>query len=378
MSPEVKTYALCATCVRITYTPQTFHDSPPSDEPEVQRTNISQLTVSAGGVRESICDARLVKEGVKQYAFHYANNGQRVQIYDSKGNRGIAKDAPAQARNYLASVLTPYTAIPLNRFMSRTQPSLTARLGNARVTSQVPGMVAGRGSVTLEGEYADSDPERYFSVVVVPELNYAVTELKEYDGGKRLLTEFRAADHLRVAEDLVVPQLVDLTKYKYDDQQGGSVQRFRLQVLDAKTEPVGPGTFSLVMPQGADIYDASAPIDVRPLEWDTKNTIRSSIESIGTVERDPKGKTLVAAAQGAIRRHNSAGTASTQLSMAMPNAPWRPVRWVVGIVVTGAVLAVGVAVAQRRKLRSRLAMRDGPAIPGSTPAAAAQDNSGSA
>lgn len=316
MSPDMTTHALSATFVRTIYEPQALNAYGEKQDAKVKRTTISEFVISSNGVRESVCDVRKTRsktflgEGtaIKQFAFHYANNGKRLQTYDSKNNRGLLRASPKTGKNHLSLVVGPYTRTSRGRFMSRSMPVLLARFNGAQVTSEAGGSEEGKDAVTIEGQYADSDPQRYFTITVIPGFNYAVAIFREYDVNKRILTETRAGDFVQVTRALWLPRSTRLEKYTYDDREGNSVQRFKLDILDPRTVPVDEGTFSLIFPDNANIRDVTANINIGKIRREASESLDATMENITVagyeIPTDKKGKAIVARAQEAYAREH--------------------------------------------------------------------------
>ena len=350
MSPEMTAHALSATYVRTTYQPQAIQAYAEKQEAKLLRTTISELVISSQGVRESVCDAREVKDGVKQYAFHYANNGARLQTYDSRNGRGVVRRTPRTDKNYLSCLVGPYTGASRGRFMSRAMPVLLARFNGARTTSETSASKDGQGIVTLEGEYANSDPQRYFSITVLPGCNYAVAEFKEYDSSKNILTDMRADDFVKVSGQLWVPRITHLRKYTYDVHEGNTVQYHKLEVLEPRTVSVGETTFALKFPAKAKVYDATIGLDLAELQREEREILGAEIESIAGYEipSDKKGEAIVARAQKAYaaeHKHSAACShENPEQCLALPQ-PRRSRLWLT--IPLGLLLAVTVLLGGR-------------------------------
>lgn len=301
MSPEMTADALSATFVRMTYEPQTLQAYSEKNEAKISRTTISELVVSSRGVRESLCDAREVRDGVKQYAFHYANNGERIQTYDSRNKRGVVKKSPQSERNRLSDIVSPYSQTRSVRFLSRGVPSIQSKLTKAAVTSESSGVVDGKRAIILEGEYTNSDPERYFRITILPDANYTVVELKEYDAKKRILTDMQAENVIPVSGGLYVPTKTHLLKYTYDDHEGSTVQLHKLNILEPKVVPVGGDTFSLTYPHDAKIYDITTDTNIGKLKGETNKDLDAKVFDIQSYEIPPEktGKAIITRANKA-------------------------------------------------------------------------------
>lgn len=134
--PQIDNFALSATFVRTQYTPQKIGTPSENDKPEILRTSISELVANSSGIKESLCDSRAIGEHVKQYAYHYSNNGIHSRTYDSRNNYATARKSSNTIPNYLSLVQDPYVAGRRNRFISRATPTFFSRLSSVSITSE--------------------------------------------------------------------------------------------------------------------------------------------------------------------------------------------------------------------------------------------------
>ena len=306
MAPKLHNSALSATFVRTIYIPQSPKSFSENKSPKVERTTISELLVNSDGVTESVCDARTTGLLVKQYAFHYSNNGICAKVYDSRNNRGIVRKSPKAVSNYLSLALSPYTGTCQSRFISRAMPTFLSRLKEAQITSETSSVIGGTNCITLEGKYKNSDPEQYFKMTVIPAFNYAVAELEEHDKNRRILTEISAIDFVE-ASDLWLPKQTAVRKYRYDDHEGNTVQIATLDILEPKAIPVGKNTFSIKFPSDAKLHDATSGIDLGKIYKEIDEVILASIDDIDIPEMpvDKKGNIIIARTKQAYKRESS-------------------------------------------------------------------------
>ena len=86
MSPNLDSIAIDATYVRTFYEKQSLDTSSQNPEPKIKRTIINEILTNSNGIKESLCDSRLVGslmakkilskdiELVKQSAFYYSDD----------------------------------------------------------------------------------------------------------------------------------------------------------------------------------------------------------------------------------------------------------------------------------------------------------------
>ncbi|MBN1980077.1 MAG: hypothetical protein JW795_00990 [Chitinivibrionales bacterium] len=296
---DIRNTAFSARYVRTTYISQSRDDFSKNISPEVKRTTISELLISGGRVKESICDARLIGTMPKQYAFHYSDDGNHKRVYDSRFNAGTIK-IQENTQNYLQIVLSPLAVTKSNRFISRTAPLLLPKFNQARVTSETVKNIEGVKRIILEGEYENCDPEHYFRIAVAPEFNYAITQLEEYDKNKHILSEINAIDYENIS-GLWLAKEISWIRYKHDDEDGDSVQIATLSVLEPKLITASEGMFSLSFPSDAKIYDSTTELHLNKIKEETDAIAQNAIDDIDAVEilKDKKGIEIISRTQHA-------------------------------------------------------------------------------
>ncbi len=253
ITPQDTDYGLSGTFVRTIYVPQPIGGASTSTD-RVQRTLISEILVNASCVQESLCDARLAQDAVKQYAYHYAKNARDVMVYDSRNKVGTIRQRPKTETNILGLLLSPDAATNSGRFISRSMPVLVSKLAGATVTEETHCVTSEGDGVELMGRYGtDADPARRFRMAILPQRNYAIAELTEYDSEGRILTEMSASGFRRVdgCWDLWLPRQTELKAYRRDDYEGATSQLFRLDILEPKVLAVRQDDFALAFPSDA-------------------------------------------------------------------------------------------------------------------------------
>jgi len=304
-APVLQNSALSATFIRTNYTSQSLQSASENISPDVERTIISELLVNSDGITESLCDARTTGLSVKQYAFHYSNDGIYAKVYDSRNNKGIVRKSPQTISNYLSCVFNPYVVTSQCRFISRGIPTFLSKLKEAQITTETSSVIAGTNCITLEGEYKNSDPERYFNVTIIPTLSYAITKLEEYDKNKRILLAIDTSDYVAVS-GLWLPKKTVAKTYKYDDHEGNIVQIARLDILEPKAVSIDEDMFSLKFPTDAKLYDATSGIDIGEMIQEADKGIEASIEGINIreVQVDVNGDEIVNRTKQAYKHEN--------------------------------------------------------------------------
>lgn len=309
MTPTITDFALSATFVRTNYMPQIQEDFSANKGLEVKRTTISEILVNSEGVKESVCDARKTKSLVKQYAFHYSNDGIHTKIYDSRNKRGSARKSSDPSSNYLSFVLSPYVAARQRRFISRAMPVLQTKFNEARIASETSSVRPEGICITLEGEYKNSDPERHFKITVIPAFNYAAVEFEEYDKNKRILTEITKASYVKVpgtSNELWLPKQTIVKRYRYDDYEGNTVQVAKLDILEQKAVAADENMFSLIFPPDSKVYDATLDVDLEKAREEIDSVALEAIDDLleSPILADEKGKAIVARARDAYEQDN--------------------------------------------------------------------------
>lgn len=351
MSPVMTAHALQATIVRTTYEPQTLDAHDRGLEAKVLRTVISEVAASSDGVREAVRDAWSVKDGVKQHAFYYANAGGTVQTYDARNRLASTRPSPQVETNHLAFVFDPLRRVGTRKFASRSAATLPGRLRKARVTKRTVSMVGGYESVAFEGEYEDSDPERTFSVIVIPAFSNAVAELKEYGVKGRILTDLSTEGFVNVGDGLWLPETTRLERFLYDDHEGDSVQLTKSEILEPKLAVVGERTFVLDLPKGVD-----APrINIDKASRDLFKAMEEGLDALPAydIPRERKGKAILARAQEAY------APAAERKTIEMPQSSTGPHWATMGIVFLCAAVGVGFLIRFMLLRRQCAARREG-------------------
>ena len=298
--PEFTDSALSATCVRTVYKPRAM-DAPsdPSVGRQVERTVISEILAGSKYVKESIADSRLAKGSVKQYAFHYANDGRRVYDYDSRNQRGALRKSPKTDSSALGQILSPYAARTGRRFMSRGVPALPARLANARVTSEEACTTDAGPGIEIEGTYENGSPEARFKMTVAPERNYVIVAFTEYDAQGRALAEMRASDFKQVSGPegvLWIRGQTVVTTYRRDDHEGNSIQTSKMEILDPSLVAARQDDFAFAFPADARrVHDATVDADLEKMrELLDKTFDDMTREADLALLGDKRGKSIIA------------------------------------------------------------------------------------
>jgi hypothetical protein len=265
-SPSADAGTLSAIFVRTEYAPQTIGGPPSETASTVQRTVISEVLADARNVKESVVAAYKADGSVKQYAFHYSNDGETTKVYDSRNATGHVRRSSGSTANPLGLVLHPHAAVHSGRFISRAIPALMDRLSGATITSEDYSVAPEGDRIVLEGEYSEPSPQHHFMAVVDPALNYAVIDLVEYDKNGNALSEMSAGGFRNIGTDSVpmwVPVHMTVKVYKYDDYEGNTVKMHTLEILDPKLVTSCHEDFAIVFPRDArKVYDATADLDV--------------------------------------------------------------------------------------------------------------------
>jgi hypothetical protein len=260
LAPDVRSSMISATIVRTIYEP---HGLRSNEAARVQRTIVSETIINATSVRESVCDTSIAKnvamlraEEVKHYVNFYANDADNLYAYDGTHCIGLTRNVPKTANiNPLLNLLDPLAAIGTNRFISRIVPCASKRLLLAQITRE-----SGEGEkITLRGDYRDSDPERYLTLMVNASLDYAIVDLWEYDRNHRLLSEMHASDLIELkggSTHLIVPSHRTVKRYIYDDYEGDTYQVATLDILKPKETASVTGDRFWRYSDRALVYDA--------------------------------------------------------------------------------------------------------------------------
>lgn len=299
ISPNLDDVAISATFVRTHYMPQKIDDYLANKNFKVERTTISELLVNNNGVKESVCDSRKIGDLVKQYSFHYSNDGKYIKIYDSRNQRGQIQKNNDTNQNFLSSVLSPYTVTLKNKFISRSMPIFFDRLSNASVITETTSTKSGNKYIVIEGSYNNSDPERNFKLTVIPSLNYMISALEEYDKSKNILTRMTSNGYAEISTTLAklyLPRQLTVQKYTYDDYEGNTISIATLDILNTSSSPVDQGSFVFSFPSNAKIYDAITGTDFGKLknEIDTiAFEAMDDFQSTSTILDDEKGDVIV-------------------------------------------------------------------------------------
>jgi hypothetical protein len=268
--------------------------------------------------------------------------------------------------NYLALVTCPALSAYSGRFVSRGVPVFLARLTDALVTSETPGTTGKFNTITLKGEYVNSDPEKTFIITVVPEYNYQILALTESDSNGRVLAEMQVDDLVPVDSQLSLPTLTRFRRHTYGTHDGHTVQSHEVRVLDPKIIPVDETTFSLAFPSGAKVVDLTSNIDLGALRSAADNAVQDAMRGIGgfQIPSDSKGQAIVERARAAYARENADAAQGDpqkpEYTLKMPRSP-SPERWP-GILTLGLALvmtAITVLALRKRHPRSHFAPEPG-------------------
>lgn len=319
ISPELQQSALSAIYVRTLYELQSLDTSSQNLELKIKRTIINEILANSDGVKESLCDSRLVGspiskeilskniELVKQSAFYYSDDGIYTKTYDCENDRGMVRKSPPSELNYLSLVLSPDVGTKHRKFLAHSMPLFLNRIRGVKVTSETNIAGSEGNHIILEGEYKDSDPERYFKIKIIPAFNYAITTFEEYDKDRRILAKIDAIDYSEVSTTpprLWLPKQTIIKKYNYDDYMGNTVQLVKLDILEATTIKVSENMFSLVFPPNADVYDTITNINTRELRDEVSKIVLEAVDHtlISPILGDKKGQAIVSRAQEAYDR----------------------------------------------------------------------------
>lgn len=251
MTRQMTTNAVEATCVRTIYERQTEEAYQVDKDANVLSITVSDIVLNSEGVREQIWEAATSGEKPAHYAFQYADAGDRSQAFGRASRRLLVREGTDDRPNYMEILVCPTVRLASNRFIAKSVSSGTGRFDGARIISSKETTLGEHEAIVLEGEYADSDPERAFSITVIPSLNCAIAAMTNYDSKGRVLSDMQARDFVAISDSLWIAQQTNLTAYIYDDRIGTTVRRVRLQVMDPRLVPVSASTFSLAVPPNA-------------------------------------------------------------------------------------------------------------------------------
>ncbi len=144
ISLEIQESALSATYVRTLHEPQSLDNSSQNSELKIKRTIINEILTNSDGIKESLCDSRLVGsliskkilskniELVKQSAFYYSDDGIYRRTYDCKNDRGMVRKSPSSEFNCLSLILSPDVGTKHRKFLSRSTPLFLNRIRGAK------------------------------------------------------------------------------------------------------------------------------------------------------------------------------------------------------------------------------------------------------
>ncbi len=359
LTADVKDMAVSATFVRTFYIPQVLEESQNSEPPTIERTTISEVVVNTNGIKETLFDARKIDSLVKRHAKYYSNDGTNTKSYDAKANRGVTRRTPRTDVYHLARLLDPDAAARQSRTLSHIKPGLLDRLDGATVTSETPGSSDQGRTVTLEGEYQDSDPARYFRMTVLPQSGYAIQHLQEYDPEKRILKDVSASDFVRMgmgSTAVWLPKQRTAKTYTYDDQEGNSTQVAHLDILKPRAVSVDDTTFALRFPEDAEVYDAVLGASTsRPQDSVDTSGLAELIENPAVpILTEAKGKDIVARTELAYEEENvAAGQKTATRALRLPTSSVESaVPWIL-LGSVAVVIFLIVVLRRRRKARRR-------------------------
>ncbi|MCX5769221.1 MAG: hypothetical protein NTZ09_02940 [Candidatus Hydrogenedentes bacterium] len=358
LHPTVPNDALSATFVRTSYHPQPLDNRGGNSELEVKRTTISEVTASSDGIKESLFDAREIGSLVKRYVVNYAIDSTRATTYDPNANRAAVRKPSEENINYLSLLLTPELATREDRAISRSKPGCATRIEHVQSVSETSDDKGKRILVT--GVYQYSDPAHHFKAVLIPEINYAISEFEEYTSDNRLLNRITSSDFQRIpfgSQTLWVPQHTVAESYRYDDYEGDSVQTYKMDILKPTSVRVDQTTFVLDIPPDAQVYDAVVG-EVRDNKLASKMAASISRELLESpvipVVTQAKGKDILARTKEAYKQEKSRQPEnSPALTLEMPKSDLEETgkRLLAGFAVL-AVLLIGLAYRTHRRRKN--------------------------
>jgi hypothetical protein len=355
MSPQLSNTALSMTLVRTLYSPTPL--SVASGQNEVQQTTISEILVDSSRIKESICDSRSDGAAVKQYAFHYSNNGKTICTYDSKKRYGSMRAVRNRPTNVMDYVTSPTTPIRRSRFVSRRSVELMAEYCDAEVVSEEKVDFEGMTATSIVGTYGPGKPGVRFRMTVVPEMGNAVTYLREEDEAGRVLCEVSRSQFKKIETDgatVWLPGSTRVKKYNHDDDLGSTVQEATQDMLDVKAHTnATENDFTITFPPNARrVYDATVGARYKVSDVELADFVSMSTAApkrIAAVETsDVHGKAMI---DKAIEQYQEEAPQGKTLQLPKDD------RWRNGIIAACGLLCITIGwqlLRRRRNVPSRL------------------------
>ncbi|MFA5863793.1 MAG: hypothetical protein WC975_03810 [Phycisphaerae bacterium] len=307
MTPSINDLGLSATFVRTEYPAQSLKNLSADTKLSPDQTIINDVLVNNQGIKESVRASRKATGLLKEGTFHLSCNENGSRSYDSKNKIGVTSRNSAKNINYLSHILSPDIGTVKSRFISRGKPAFLQKLKTATILEETNQ----DDSIKLEGEYKNSDPERYFEVTVTPKYNYSITNIVEYDKNKRILTVIVSDNFRSIKNDsseIWLPQTILQKKYVYDDYRGNTMQMSKLDILDPKFIRVEPSDFVLAFPSGAKvIQDNTLGINFGEVQKMQETATLQAISEMATKTplSDDKGQELIARTQKKYKQESS-------------------------------------------------------------------------